>query len=163
MIVRGIRYYARSCLNRAHHVRPRQGRRRCYWRCHCAVDDENDYTRSGALEALAKTWPDDDTVEFLKTRSAEAPESRERGVACSALGRLHSRFGRIVITTDLDGIGPYLDPLEAIPRDQIDKAARAAGVRPDEIEGQVRSLSEHLGWDITKGAKAAQKSRRLSS
>ena len=35
---------------------------------------------------------------------------------------------------------------------QIERAAERAKVPPDEIDETVRSLSAHMGWDITKGA-----------
>jgi len=66
---------------------------------------------------------------------------------------MHSEFGRILPTRDLDGVGPYLDPLEPIPRKQIERAAANSGIRPDVIDAQVASLSAHLGWDVTLGAK----------
>ncbi len=34
------------------------------------------------------------------------------------------------------------------------KAAEVAGIPPDKIAETVRSLSEHMGWDITKGSEA---------
>jgi hypothetical protein len=45
--------------------------------------------------------------------------------------------------------------LEPIPRDHIEQAAEQAGIRPADIDAQVVSLSAHLGWDITRGAKAS--------
>ena len=66
---------------------------------------------------------------------------------------MHSEFGRILLTQDLDGIGPYLNPLEPVPRQHIEKAAAKAGIRPEEIDAQVASLSAHLGWDVRVGAK----------
>ena len=58
------------------------------------------------------------------------------------------RVWRILATKDLDGVGPYLDPLKPIPRKHIERA----GIRPDYIDAQVASLSAHLGWDVTRGA-----------
>jgi len=83
----------------------------------------------------------------------------ERGTACSSLGRMHSEFGRILPTRDLDGSGPYLDPLKPIPREHIEKAAAKAGILPEDIAAQVASLSAHLGWDITQGAKKGKRGR----
>ena len=40
-----------------------------------------------------------------------------------------------------------------MPREHIEKAAAKAGIRPDDIDAQVASLSAHFGWDITVGAK----------
>jgi hypothetical protein len=67
---------------------------------------------------------------------------------------MHSEFGRILPTKDLYGYGPNLDLLALIPREQIEKAAATAGIAPEDIDAQVASLSAHLGWDITRGAKA---------
>lgn len=35
-------------------------------------------------------------------------------------------------------------------------AAKEAGIPPDKIDETVRSLSEHMGWDITKGSRAGK-------
>jgi hypothetical protein len=56
-------------------------------------------------------------------------------------------------TRDLDGLSPYLDPLQPISRDHIEKAAKNTTTRPADVDNQVASLSAHLGWDITRGAK----------
>ena len=64
---------------------------------------------------------------------------------------MHYEFGRIVFTNDLDGIGPYLDPAKPISRKHIERAAKNAHVPGEKIEETVRSLSAHIGWDITKG------------
>jgi len=56
-----------------------------------------------------------------------------------------------VFTKDADGSGPFLDPGAPIAVWHITKVAEAAGVPADKINETVRSLSAHLGWDITKG------------
>ena len=89
-------------------------------------------------------------------RAVEDPDEFVRGAACSALGRLHSEFGRIMSTKDLNGYAPYLDPLEPIPRKHIKRAAKQAGIEAADIDAQVAGLSEFLGWDITRGAKASR-------
>ena len=66
---------------------------------------------------------------------------------------MHSEFGCILPTRDLNGAKPYLDPLRRISRDHIQQAATKTGIRPDDIDAQVASLSAHLGWDVTRGAK----------
>ncbi len=121
-----------------------------------AVQDDNEDTRSAALQALAEKWPDQTTRDLLAQRAVEAPDISERGAACSALAGMHCEFGRILPTQDSDGIGPYLDPLEPIPRKHIEQAAAKAGIRPDDIDAQVASLSAYLGWDVTAGAKKRQ-------
>jgi hypothetical protein len=42
---------------------------------------------------------------------------------------------------------------EPIPRKHIEEAAAKAGIRSDDIDAQVASLSAYLGWDVTVGAK----------
>jgi hypothetical protein len=118
-----------------------------------AVQDEDGNTRSAALQALAEKWPDPTTRDLLAQRVVQDSNDQTRGAACSALGKMHSEFGRILPTRDLDGLGPYLDPLEPMPREHIEGAAARAGIRPDDIKAQVASISAHLGWDVTLGAK----------
>jgi len=103
---------------------------------------------------LAEKWPDEPTRALLAQRAVEAADISDRGAAASVLGRMHSEFGRILPTRDLDGTEPYLDPLEPIPREHIEKAAAKAGIPPGDIDAQVASLSTHLGWDVTVGAKS---------
>ena len=79
-----------------------------------AVDDDHAEPRAAALQALAERWPDQATREFLAQRALEAPNMSERGAVFCLMGNMQSKFGRVLPTLDLDGIGPYLDPLEAI-------------------------------------------------
>jgi hypothetical protein len=117
-----------------------------------AVDDVDYDPRRAALQALVERWADDETIKMLRNRMIEAPEPNDRGVACSGLSGMHSQLGKIVFTRDLDGTSPYLDPLEPITRDHIEKAAGRAGIKPERIDEEVASLSAFLGWDITIGA-----------
>ena len=50
----------------------------------------------------------------------------------------------------------YRDPRQPIHAKHIQKAAKKAGIPPDKIDEAVRSLSEHMGWDITKGSLAGK-------
>ena len=59
--------------------------------------------------------------------------------------------GQIVFKVGFHGVAPYLNPVKPISRDRIERAAKAANVPTDKIDETVRSLSAHLGWDITKG------------
>ncbi|TVP67958.1 MAG: HEAT repeat domain-containing protein, partial [Leptolyngbya sp. LCM1.Bin17] len=120
-----------------------------------AVEDENESPRRAALEALADKWPDETTRDFFAQRTVQDPAAAPRGAAWIALGKLHSEFGRMLPTRDLDGVGPYLDPLEPILRDHIEKAAQKAGIPAEDIDAQVAALSAHCGWDITVGARPA--------
>ncbi|MCI5226822.1 MAG: hypothetical protein D3918_09220, partial [Candidatus Electrothrix sp. AX2] len=56
----------------------------------------------------------------------------------------------------VDWFGNYLDPRQPIPAEHIQEAADLAGIPSDKIDEAVRSLSEHMGWDITKGSEAGK-------
>ena len=118
-----------------------------------AVQDEDENPRIAALQALAEKWPDETTRKLLEECAVDASLTGDQRAAHSVvLGNMHSEFGRIVFTKDLDGIAPYLDPAQAISREHIERAAKEANVPTDKIDDTVHSLSEHLGWDIEKGA-----------
>jgi hypothetical protein len=118
-----------------------------------AVQDQGSGARRAALQALAEKWLDQTTRDLLAQRAVQDSDAEVRGMACFTLGKLHSGFGRILLTRDLDGLGPYLDPLEPTPREHLEQAAAKAGIPPADIAAQVASLSAHLGWDVTLGAK----------
>ncbi|MCI5168260.1 MAG: hypothetical protein D3903_19765, partial [Candidatus Electrothrix sp. GM3_4] len=104
-----------------------------------------------SLELLAEHWPDDDTRQLIKKQTLV------NGVAASLYGKEHSRFGRLVFydSSTILAFG-YLNPRQPIPTEHIQKAAEVAGIPPNKINETVRSLSEHMGWDITKGSEAGQ-------
>ncbi len=110
-----------------------------------ARKDGDEAARIAALEALAEKWPD------AVTRKLLAERARVDGVAASIFGGQHSDFGRVVFR-EFVRHGPYLDPAEPVSREQIIWATQSAEVPPEKIDETVRSLSEHLGWDITRGS-----------
>lgn len=112
-----------------------------------AIHDRGVDSRSAALQILTEKWPDEETLNLLSQRA------RVDGVAASRYGGSHSRFGLLLFTTDLDGLGPYLDPADPVPRVHIKRAAKKAGVDAS-IQETVRSLSAYMGWDIEKGSAA---------
>ena len=103
------------------------------------------------------------------------PLLRERasvdGELASLYGKEHSRFGEMLFykhllfsfrylirNRDFLGAGDhhFVDPQKSISFQHVKIAAKAAGIPPDKIKETVRSLSEHLGWDITKGSEAGK-------
>ena len=110
--------------------------------------------RTAALRALAAKWPDRDRrCALLAQRAVQDPDDQVRGAVFFALGEMHSEFGRILPMRDLYGIMPFRDPLQPISRDHIQQAAIKTGIRPEDIDAQVASLSAYVGWDVTRGAK----------
>ena len=111
-----------------------------------AVQDEHPYPRQTALNALAAKWPDETTRKLLKELAGVD------GCAASILGDRHSRFGQILFTRNLRGFTPYLDPTKPISRTHIRKAMKEANIPVEKIDETIRSLSEHMGWNILQGA-----------
>jgi len=117
------------------------------------AESKEEFVRASALWFLAEKWPDQTTRDLLAQRAVQDSNADARGAACSALGKMHSEFGRILPTLYLEGFAPYLDPLKPIPRQHIKKAAAKVGIHTEDIEAQVAALSAHLGWEVTVGAK----------
>lgn len=117
------------------------------------VQDRHNLPRCTAMQILARLWPEQSTKELLVRRSVKAKIITERAVASYLLGKMHSKFALIVFTRDLDGVRPYLDPLEPISFEHIKNAALNTDIPVGDIENQIASLSNYLGWDITIGAK----------
>ncbi len=71
----------------------------------------------------------------------------------------HSAFGGFVFLDDFDRQFYWIsqrDVSQPVAREHIEAAAHHAGVANDEIDATVDSLSDYLGWDITKGRESAQ-------
>ena len=111
-------------------------------------------TRSSAVKTLTKYWPDEETYQFIKKYITDNRE------AAFFYGKKHSLFALIlyynmsVVPRSSFGLRVEFDPRQPIPAEHIQKAAEEAGIPPDKIDKAVRLLSEHMGWDITKGSLA---------
>lgn len=75
---------------------------------------------------------------------------------------MHSEFGRIVGTRDLDGVWPYLDPSQPFSLQHIAKAAANVGIAAGDLEAQIASLNQHMGWDIRVGVRPPSTTRGLA-
>ena len=116
-----------------------------------AVQDESPRVRSAALETLIEKWPDETTRKLLEERAVDASLSTDRrDEHCIVFGQMHSEFGRYVLTRRPTEPVDKVDPAKPISREHIMWAAEAANVPDKKIDEMVRSLSEHLGWDITQ-------------
>ena len=107
-------------------------------------------------------WPDE-TRDLFLPRILHAPDKNVRGAIWTALGRLHSQFGRLLPTQNLDGIEPYLDPLQPVSSEHIEAVARKTGILPEDIDAQIAALSSYLGWDIRMGAQATVHASTLAT
>ncbi len=116
--------------------------------CNRAVEEKHEFPRNIALEALIQYWPDDETWQLFTTRISID------GFVATWHAEKHSNFGRIIFTRDLNGISPHLSPSIPIPQQYLEKAAKQTNIPPDQLDATIKSLSEHMGWDITKGSQA---------
>jgi hypothetical protein len=114
-----------------------------------AINDKIEGVRWLAFQALTQIWSDDRTQQLITEASAVD------GAAASLRAAAHSRFGEIMFTENCDGRAPYLNPKEPIPSSYSQAAADRSGIDPDQINEVVLSLSEYMGWDITRGSKSA--------
>ncbi len=111
-----------------------------------AITDADDRVRQTTLQWLANKWPDTATHGFI------SEQAKKDHAAAFMLAGQHSRFGEVTFTRDRDGLPPYLNPVDPISREHIERAAGNAGVPREEIDNMVHSLSLYMGWDILKGS-----------
>lgn len=89
-------------------------------------------------------------VDQLEELESELEFQDIRNRLWAGAAAIHSTFGRMVLTGDPHGWYPR-NITQSPTRDDIELAATRSGVAPDQIDATVESLSEYLGWDITKG------------
>lgn len=114
-------------------------------------ENDNSFGMLGAINALVEYWPENRTKNLIGTLS------EKNSIAASFYGGDYSLFGKnIFMLMKKDGEHnlsvTLFDPRQPIPAEHIQKAAKEAGIPPDKIDEAVRSLSAHMGWDITKGS-----------
>ena len=110
------------------------------------LQDKDYYSRGIILQELAKQWPNENTYDLL------GKCVRFDGAAASLIGGWHSTFGQILFSVYLDASVFYLDPTKPIPRYHFKQAVKKIRISVQQIDEMVQSLSEHMGWDITKGS-----------
>jgi hypothetical protein len=115
-----------------------------------AKEDTNGNIRSTALQLLAENWLDIETHQLIEKLFPV------NGAAASLYGKKHSQFGEVIFQKRPGISGFYLNPLKPLSAGHIQEAAQEAGIPPEKIDETVRSLSEHMGWDITKGSEAGK-------
>ena len=105
---------------------------------------------SAALQALAEKWPDETTRDLLAQRAVQASGRTGAGRDVPRWARCTPSLAASCRRETLDGIGPYLDPLEPIPRDHIERAAsEPASVPTTSTPSRRRSRPT---WDGTSPA-----------
>lgn len=79
-------------------------------------------------------------------------QDTDKDMRCSAVeGLSHScaeQIDRCLLSRDLDGVGPWLDPLSPITSDRIEEAADRLEKSPEEIQQRYAALAERFGLKL---------------
>ena len=112
----------------------------------------NSFVRAAVLQAMERGWPQEAGVrDLLQTRALQEDDLNVRGAAFISLLGILDRSVSIVLSRDLDGVAPFLDPREPVPAKQLEKAAERANISLEEMEMRLGKVSKVLGWDPRKG------------
>jgi hypothetical protein len=112
-----------------------------------ALEDSDARCRLTAYRQLDLYWPNDPSWQ-----SEIRHRARIDAEAAFYFASMHSDFGRLAFTVDRNGYYPYMNPQEPISSDHIRSIAGEFGMQSADLDSEVASLSEHMGWDITKGS-----------
>ena len=77
--------------------------------------------------------------------SLEDSELVVRRAALGALALGLEQIDRKLLSRDLDGLRPFLDPRQPIPEAFAQQAASELGLPPDEVEARYGALAERFG------------------
>ncbi len=103
------------------------------------LDDAEVPVRVAVVEALGKLGFKD-AVEPLLAR-LDDPDERVRRVLVSSLASERSEIDRILLSRDLDGAAPGIDPRETINSDRIVNAATRLKIAPEEARAAYQALA----------------------
>lgn len=112
----------------------------------CTLKDTAESVRSIALEQLVEHWTDEETRALLSS------QIYRNGFAARFHAKKHSLFGNLIFSGAPPIKWGYLNPAKPISQQHILEAATAANIPEADIPTLVESLSQHMGWDITKGS-----------
>jgi hypothetical protein len=94
---------------------------------------------------------EDPDIRRLVTEFRDARPKKPNIRFYELLGQLHSPFGAWVLFGQWVLEGGGLDILRPLPIERFEVAADQVGLDRDKIPKMVDSLSEFIGWDVTKG------------
>ncbi len=118
-----------------------------------ATKDENVIVRRAALEALARGWADrDDTRTLITGRATKDENKYVRSAALQALAALVLERGAVVLLSrDLDGDFPFVDPLAPLPEKHLQKGAEKLGISEQQTRELLAACEPALGWNPLTG------------
>ncbi len=117
--------------------------------CRLAKDDAHHEVRGKALSLLGLGWPDDDqTRSFLRQRALadEHNEVRQAGLVALVRGTLDQQ-SLTLLSCDLDGQAPFLDPREPAAPLHIRQGAQLLGIDEKSASLLLASCEAILGWN----------------
>jgi hypothetical protein len=121
-----------------------------------ALKDEHFYVRIAALSALARGWSQEEaTRELLRERALKDENEYVRRAALEALarGRVDGR-ALALLSQDIDGSFPFLDPLEPISTDHLRKGAQRLQIAEATARELLASCEGLLGWNPLEGGRS---------
>jgi hypothetical protein len=118
-----------------------------------ALQDKDPDVRWMALWELARGWRDDAAArQLLEQRAREDEVAEVRQGAFQGLVRMAlDRRAAIILSRNLDGIRPFLDPRRPMAAKHLERAAARLGIEVDALVMQLEGHSKELGWDLRKG------------
>ncbi len=118
------------------------------------LDDENNGKRLVAAEVLGSIG-DTRAVEPLIAR-LDDPDSDVRREAMGGLSQTcKDEMDRMLLTKDLDGVAPFLDPQEEIAEEWVRQAAEGMDVLTDEVRRRYEALSQQFPLKLAWRPRAA--------
>jgi class 3 adenylate cyclase len=122
--------------------------------CRLAAEDAHHEIRVKSLHLLGRDWADDRQARsFIRQRAMEDEHQDPRKAGMEALIRgTLSRQALVLLSHDLDGRAPFLDPREPIPPTHIEQGARQLGIAEKEARDLLVSCQNVLGWNPLRGA-----------
>jgi class 3 adenylate cyclase len=122
--------------------------------CRLAGEGTHHEIRIKSLHLLGRDWADDmQTRSFFRQRALEDEHQDARKAAMEALIRgTLSQQALVLLSSDLDGRAPFLDPREPVPPTHIEQGARQLGIEESRARGLLASCKNVLGWSPLQGA-----------
>jgi class 3 adenylate cyclase/energy-coupling factor transporter ATP-binding protein EcfA2 len=119
-----------------------------------AGEDEHHEIRVKSLHLLGRDWADDRQARaFIRQRALEDEhqDARRAGMEALIRGTL-SRQALVLLSNDLDGQAPFLDPREPVPPMHIAQGARQLRIEESNARDLLAACQSVLGWNPLRGA-----------
>lgn len=110
------------------------------------LQDPSVWLRERVLKVLGQIGTETALAEAR--RYLKHPEQRLRSAAVDALADRLDKTDRRLLTSDLDGIEPYIDPPEPITEERVKQAAATLHWSHDAVRARYRALAADLGLHL---------------